>query len=143
MNAMVRQRFLQQYTQNEIETGVEGATPHRLVQMLYEGLIDRLMQAKGAMVRKNFESKSKLLNKSIEIISHLQSTLDMERGGQLAENLYELYDFFRRELFLSSRFNDTDKLEAVIEMVKELKSAWDEMPADLRRMSLQELKNFK
>lgn len=140
---MIRQRFLQQYTQNEIQTGVEGASPHRLVQMLYEGLIDRLMQAKGAIARKNFEAKSRNLNKAVEIISHLQSTLDMDKGGDFSENLFQLYDFFRRQLFLASRNNDLLMLDDVVSLVKELKTAWDEMPAEYRRMSSEELKNFK
>ena len=71
MNAMVRNRFLQQYTQTNMQTGVEGATPHRLVQMLYEGALDIIAQAKGAMIRKDYMTKGKRVNHAITIISGL------------------------------------------------------------------------
>jgi len=98
MNAMVRQRFLQQYTQTIVQTAIENATPHRLVQMLYEGALDRLAQAKGAMLRKDYETKAKLTNRVIEILTSLRGGLELDKGGEVAENLYALYDFMIRHV---------------------------------------------
>lgn len=142
MNAMVRQRFLQQYAQTGLQTGVESATPHRLVQMLYEGVLDRIAQAKGAMLRKDFAAKSRLTNRIVDILSHLQGSLDTDKGGDVAANLYQLYDYMLRQVFAASRHNDTQKLDEVANLIREIKAGWDQMPDDLRRMSQEELKIF-
>lgn len=142
MNAMVRQRFLQQYAQTGLQTGVENATPHRLVQMLYEGVLDRIAQAKGAMMRKDFEAKSRITNRIVDILSHLQNSLDTEKGGEVANNLYQLYDYMLRQVFSASRHNDVQKLDEVAGLIKDIKSAWDEMPEEFRRMSKVELEKL-
>jgi flagellar protein FliS len=142
MNAMVRQRFLQQYAQTGLQTGVESATPHRLVQMLYEGVLDRIAQAKGAMMRKDFAAKSRITNRIVDILSHLQNSLDTEKGGEVANNLYQLYDYMLRQVFSASRYNDVQKLDEVAGLIKDIKSAWDEMPDEYRRMSKSELERI-
>ena len=139
MNAMLRQRFLQQYAQTSVQTGVENATPHRLVQMLYEGALDRIAQAKGAIARKDLETKAHLTNRIMDILTHLQSSLELEKGGEVAENLYRLYDYMNRQVFTASRDNDPAKLEEVASLIREVKSAWDQMPEDYRRMSKDEI----
>lgn len=135
MNAMVRQRFLQQYAQTNVETGIENATPHRLVQMLYEGALDRLAQAKGAMLRKDYEGKAKLINRVIEILTSLQGGLEMDRGGEIADNLNALYDFMIRHLVKASAQNSPDMLEEVAELLRDVKSGWDAMPDEYKKMS--------
>lgn len=135
MNAMVRQRFLQQYAQTSVQTGIESATPHRLVQMLYEGTLDRLAQAKGAIQRKDFASKANLTNRVVEILTYLQNSLDMIRGGDVARNLFELYDYMTRQVLAASRHNDPTRLDEVATLLREIKVAWDEMPEEYRRMS--------
>lgn len=142
MNSMVRQRFLQQYAQTGLHSGVENATPHRLVQMLYEGVLDRIAQAKGAMMRKDFEAKSRITNRIVDILSHLQNSLDTEKGGEVANNLYQLYDYMLRQVFSASRHNDVQKLDEVAVLIKDIKSAWDEMPDEFRRMNKSELERI-
>jgi flagellar protein FliS len=139
MNAMLRQRFLQQYAQTSVQTGVENATPHRLVQMLYEGVLDRIAQAKGAILRKDLEAKANLTNKIMDILTHLQSSLDIEKGGEVAENLHRLYEYMHRQVFAASRDNDTAKLDEVSVLIREIKVAWDEMPEEYRRMGKEEI----
>jgi flagellar protein FliS len=143
MNAMVRNRFLQQYTQTNMQTGIEGATPHRLVQMLYEGALDIIAQAKGAMIRKDYMTKGKRVNHAITIISGLRGGLDLEKGGEVADNLNSLYDFMVRRLFEASAKNDVAILDEVAELVREVKAGWDEMPDNYRRMSKVELEKQK
>lgn len=139
MNAMLRQRFLQQYSQTSLQTGVEDATPHRLVQMLYEGVLDRLAQVKGAIQRKDFEAKANLTNRIVDILNHLEVTLDFEKGASVAENLSSLYNYMMRTIIDASRYNDVDKVDEVAGLMRNIKSAWDEMPEDYRRMSQHEL----
>jgi len=143
MNAMVRQRFLQQYAQTNVQTGVESATPHRLIQMLYEGALDRLAQAKGAMMRKDFETKATLLNKSMQIIAGLRSCIDMERGKEVAENLDSLYDYMIRRIVSASARNDVSIIDEVSELLRNIKSGWDEMPENFRRMTQSDVEKLK
>lgn len=143
MNAMVRQRFLQQYAQTNVETAVENATPHRLIQMLFEGALDRIAQAKGAIARKDYESKAKLLNRVMDIIGSLRGSLDLEKGGEVADNLAALYEFMVRRLLQASARNDVEILDEVAELLREVKSGWDEMPSEYRGLSEAELQRMK
>ncbi|MCI4410560.1 MAG: flagellar export chaperone FliS [Thiotrichales bacterium] len=134
MNAMVRNRYLQQYTQTNLQTGVENATPHRLVQMLYEGALDVLAQAKGAIQRRDLELKAKKTNHLITIINGLRSGLDHDLNGEIVENLDSLYEFLARRVFAASRDNSVEILDEVADILRTLKTAWDEMPEDVRKL---------
>lgn len=134
MNAMVRNRYLQQYTQTNLQTGVENATPHRLVQMLYEGALDVLAQAKGAMMRKDYEVKAKKTNHLITILNGLRAGIDSKHSAEIAENFDALYDFMIRRVLEASSKNSVDMLDEVAEILRTLKSGWDEVPDELRKM---------
>lgn len=139
MHAMTRQRFLQQYTNTNVQTAVESATPHRLVQMLYEGALDRIAQAKGAMMRKDFEAKARLTNRVIDILSSLRAGLDLEKGGDVASNLEALYGFMIEQVYKASRHNSSDMLEETAEILRTVKAGWDEMPEEFRKMRKEQI----
>jgi flagellar protein FliS len=139
MHAMTRQRFLQQYSNTNVQTAIESATPHKLVQMLYEGALDRIAQAKGAVFRKDYEAKAKLTNRVIEILTALRGGLDLEKGGEIAENLGALYTFMIEQIIKASRHNSVDILEEVAELLRTIKSGWDEMPDEYKRMRKEQL----
>ncbi|MCL4556073.1 MAG: flagellar export chaperone FliS [Gammaproteobacteria bacterium] len=139
MHAMTRQKFLQQYTTTNVQTAIESATPHKLVQMLYEGALDRIAQAKGAVIRKDYEAKAKLTNRVIEILTALRGGLDLEKGGEIAENLAALYTFMIEQILKASRHNSTDMLEEVAELMRTIKSGWDEMPDEYKRMRKEQI----
>ena len=139
MHAMTRQKFLQQYTTTNVQTAIESATPHKLVQMLYEGALDRIAQAKGAIIRKDFESKAKLTNRVIEILTALRGGLDLEKGGEISENLGALYTFMIEQILKASRHNSTDMLEEIAELLRTIKSGWDEMPDEYKRMRKEQI----
>ncbi len=139
MHAMTRQRFLQQYTNTNVQTAVESATPHRLVQMLYEGALDRIAQAKGAMIRKDFEAKARLTNRVIDILSSLRAGLDLEKGGEVANNLEALYGFMIEQVYKASRHNSPDMLEETAEILRTVKAGWDEMPEEFRKMRKEQI----
>lgn len=139
MHAMTRQRFLQQYTTTNVQTAVESATPHKLVQMLYEGALDRIAQAKGAVIRKDYEGKAKLTNRVIEILTALRGGLDLEKGAEISENLGALYTFMIDHILKASRHNSIDMLDEVAELLRTIKSGWDEMPEEYKRMRKEQL----
>lgn len=122
---------LSQYNSVSVSTGIEDATPHRLVQMLMEGALDKIAAAKGHMVRNEPAEKGRFISWAISIISGLQSSLDMEAGGELSRNLDDLYDYMVRRLGEASAKNDPAILDEVSSLLLEVKSAWDVIPSQL------------
>lgn len=122
MNAMTAMR---QYQQVGVQAQVTEADPHRLIQMLMQGGLDRIAQAKGAMEREAYAEKGVLVGKAINIIGGLRDGLDKQVGGELAENLDRLYEFMTMRLFEASRHNDASKLDEVAGLLREVKAGWD------------------
>lgn len=114
-----------QYRQVGLTSEVEGADPHRLIQMLMEGALIRMSQAKSMITDKNYEGKAKLLGRVMEIIATLQSSLDNDKGGDIAANLDRLYDYMNRRLLEASSANDTTMVDEVMSLLLEIKSGWD------------------
>ena len=84
------------YLKNQIET----SSPEQILILLYDGAIKFLNQAKIGIQNKDIELTHNNLIKAQNIISELRDTLDMEIGGELANNLYALYNYFNRRLVL-------------------------------------------
>ncbi len=114
-----------QYRQVGATSEVGGADPHRLIQMLMEGALTRMSQAKGMIDENNYEGKAKLLGRVMEIIATLQSSLDHEKGGDISSNLDRLYDYMNRRLLEASRENDTSMVDEVMSLLLEVKTGWD------------------
>jgi len=122
---------LLQYQSVSVASGVEDATPHRLVQMLLEGALDKIAAAKGHMLRDEIGEKGRFVSWAISIISGLQSSLDMEGGGEISRNLDSLYDYMVRRLGETAVTNDPAVLDEVTSLLLEIKSAWDVIPEQL------------
>ena len=120
------QEALKQYRKLGIESEVSNASPHRLIQMLFEGALGRLAAAQGAIVRNDLAAKGEHLGKAISIIGGLRGSLDMS-AGELSENLDRLYEYMNFRLLEASSQNDADKVAEVIQLLKTLKSGWDEI----------------
>jgi flagellar protein FliS len=119
------QEALKQYRQLGLEAEVSNASPHRLIQLLFAGVLDRLAVAQGAMARGDIPLKGQQISKAIAIISGLRSSLDMDAPGDLPTNLDQLYEYMEVRLVQSSARNDLDALSEVTELLKTLKSGWD------------------
>ncbi|MEQ8690853.1 MAG: flagellar export chaperone FliS, partial [Pseudomonadales bacterium] len=88
-----------QYRKLDVQTSVASATPHQLVEMLFDGARDRLNHAIGYVERNDHAARNEAINSVIDIVSGLQASLDHEQGGELAGNLEALYDYMQRLLF--------------------------------------------
>ena len=120
------QEALKQYRQLGLETQVNNASPHRLIQLLMEGALERLNGAQAAMSRGDAATKGMLIGKAMGIISGLRSSLDMNvEGSDLPERLDDLYDYMGRRLLEASTFNNAEMVTEVIDLLKTLKSGWD------------------
>jgi flagellar protein FliS len=111
---------------------VEYAPPHRLVQMLMEGALDRIAAAKGDIERKDIEARSGQITWAISIVDGLRASLNLEVGGEIAANLDRLYEYMIRRLGEANAHNDIVPLDEVASLLKELKGAWDAMPENIR-----------
>lgn len=117
---------LKQYRQLGLETQVNNANPHRLIQLLMEGALERLNGAQAAMERGDPATKGVLIGKAMGIISGLRSSLDMNvEGSDLPERLDNLYDYMGRRLLEASTQNSSDMVGEVIDLLKTVKSGWD------------------
>ena len=99
-----------------------------LIQMLFDGLIDSLMTAKGHIQHGSIENKNKSLMRAGRIVIGLQGSLDLEKGGDLARNLYELYSYVTRRLIHVNARNDLDALQEVHTLLNEIRQAWRDVP---------------
>ena len=110
------------------QTGVSEATPHRLIQMLLDGALDKLARARGAMQRKEIAEKGNYITSASSIILGLHDSLDMEAGGEMAINLSNLYDYMIRRLMEGHAANDMNALDEVASLLREIKRGWDAIP---------------
>ena len=116
---------LQAYQRVNAQTSITDADPHKLIQLLYSGALERINMAKARMQANDIEGKGRLTSKAIEIIGGLRSFLDFEKGGDLAERLEGLYDYMERTLFEANVKNDPAKLDEVAELLRSIKEGWD------------------
>jgi len=121
-----------EYGKVAAESEVAYASPHRLVQMLMEGALDKVATAKGCIERRDLEGKSRQITWAMSIINGLRTSLDMEAGGAIAVNLDDLYAYMVRRLIDASAQNDADALSEVIDLMLEIKGAWDVLPEEVR-----------
>lgn len=110
-----------------VETSVAAAAPVDLVVMLYEGAMDGIVKAVGHMRERNFEAKGKQVTRVIRILEEgLRGSLD-PRGGDVSNNLRDLYDYMAIRLLQGSVKNDPAILIEVRDLLADIKGAWDEL----------------
>jgi flagellar protein FliS len=125
---------LAQYGQIKNDTQTTYASPHQLMLMLFDGAIEAMSITVGAIQNKNFELRSKQNTRSITIINGMRECLDMETGGELADNLYSLYQYMTQELFRASFKNDVDTIQNIQTMLKDIRGSWEKIPLDMHYM---------
>jgi len=116
---------IKQYQSVNTNAQLVDATPHRLIQMLMEGGLTRLAQAKGAMGRNDVALKGTLIGKAVDIVGGLRQGLNLEAGGEVAANLDSLYIYMTTRLVEANRKNDPAILDEVAGLLREIKSGWD------------------
>ena len=108
------------YLKNQIET----SSPEQILILLYDGAIKFLNQAKIGIQNKDIELTHNNLTKAQNIISELRNTLDMEIGGDLANNLYALYNYFNRRLVQANIKKEIEPVDEVLEHLRGLRDTW-------------------
>jgi len=123
---------MNQYKTVDVSSAVASASPHQLITMLLDGALTSLASAKGCIVRKDIQERAKQLNKANAIILALHDYLDMEKGGEIADNLSGLYSYIVLGIIEANRDQSADKLQELIALLLEVKHGWIAMPLDLR-----------
>jgi flagellar secretion chaperone FliS len=114
----------QVYRQVDVASRVGGASPHRLIGLLYEDLDVALRQAAFASDRKQFAVKSARITRALAILFALEAGLDFTQGGDLAGTLSRVYRGARQEITAASVSGSGDALRAVAAQLAEIASAW-------------------
>ena len=124
MNPM---RALRQYQKVNSHAQISEASPHRLIQMLMEGALERMAQAKGAMARGDIAQKALLITKAIDIITGLRAGLREENTDdkEALRQLDSLYEYMTKQLNLANAKNDPELIDEVARLLITVKSGWD------------------
>ena len=123
---------LAQYRTISAASKVQDASPHRLIQLMFEGLLARLAAARGQIQRRDYQGKGQSLSNALAVIDALQQCLDIEKGGELARNLDSLYDYCQKRLFAANVQNDVSIVDEVTQLIERIKSGWDAIEAGAR-----------
>ena len=124
------------YQKEATKTQLAEASPYQVIQMLMAGVMDNLALAKGALQRKDFETKAKVLSKASAILESLRSCLDETASPELAGNLYALYSYMIERLIDASVEKETTTaIDEVAGLFREIKSAWDEIPLSAQQQA--------
>lgn len=142
MSLLQKQQFAKQYANNYVETSVSEATPHKLIEMLYDGALKNIKLVKIFIEQKNFEKKSEHMNKLMSIVLNLREGVDMQKGGEVAANLYSLYDYCYRQLVKASFNNDTVILDEINDHLSGLSDAWKELPSAYKKLTKEQIERM-
>lgn len=107
-----------------MQTDMEGAPPHKLIDMLLDSAHTRLMRACVCIREGDIQGRSRAIGTTVAILEGLQASLDHDRGGELAANLDALYDYMQRRLFRADADDDVAAVSEVLGLVGTLHEAW-------------------
>lgn len=119
-------RAVSSYRQVGVNSAVEGASPHMLIKMLFDGLTQALNAARGAMARGDIEEKGRQILKCVRILEEgLIGGLDYKAGGELSQNLGALYSYCSKRLTLANLKNDVSLVEEVVDLIEPVAESWN------------------
>ncbi len=124
------------YRTLDVQTMVDGADPHRLVEMLYDGAVVQVAKARFALTRQDVVAKGEATTRAIRIIDEgLKAALDA-RAGDVARNLDALYDYMTRTL-VNANIKNSDALYGEVEkLLGDLRGAWRDIGPKVRKEAL-------
>jgi len=118
------------YGRSAVQSEVDYATPHRIIQMLMEGALAKIAAAKGCISRGDIAEKGRQIIWGMNIIQGLRTSLDAESGGEVADNLDALYEYMGRKLLEANMTNNVEILDEVARLLIDIKAGWDGIPPE-------------
>ncbi|MFB0979502.1 MAG: flagellar export chaperone FliS [Alteromonadaceae bacterium] len=119
---------LKAYKKVDIESSIMSSGPHQIIVMMFDGALQSLAVARGAMERKDFELKSESISKFVNILSALRNSLDFDAEPEISQRFDELYVYCIDVINDVSLSLNVERFEEVIQLLKPLRNAWFEMP---------------
>jgi flagellar protein FliS len=120
------------YQSVAVHGGVASDDPHQLTLMLMDGALERITRARGCIERGDVAAKAQLLQRTFAILGELRGSLDLARGGPLAHNLDDLYEYMGRQILRANVESRPELLDEVAALLGEIRSAWCAVPLALR-----------
>ena len=115
------------YQNIDLNSRIEGATPHGLVAILFDELLKALDAMEAAVRRKDFSQRGNKQSRALSILHGLEGSLDHEGGGEIAQSLSAIYAEARRLIMLAGRDNDAEQVLRAREMLHQIASAWESL----------------
>lgn len=128
-------KSLQSYRKVSIESEISVASPHRIIQMMFEGALQRLAQSRYAIENNDLQNKGLYIGKAVGIVNGLNNSLNMDEGGDISNNLSDLYDFMLRRMSEANIHNDVQAIDDVSEILRTIKEGWDSIPSEQHHMA--------
>mgnify|MGYP000061852963 FL=1 len=119
---------LKAYKQVNVNSSLLESNPHQIILMMFDGMLQGIAVAKGAIERKDFELKSQSLTKAINILEALRQSLDFDNQPEISKNFDVMYSYCIDRLADISVSLDVDAFSEVVDMLKPLRDAWFAMP---------------
>ncbi|MES1227858.1 MAG: flagellar export chaperone FliS [Armatimonadota bacterium] len=119
------------------KAAVSTASPLQLVIMLYDGALRFMQQGKAAMASGDLQEHNDKLQKAQKIIAELTSCLDMDQGGEIAQNLFALYDFAYNRLVTANVEDRPDCIDQAMKVLSELRESWVQVEGQQRAEEIQ------
>lgn len=107
----------------------ESRSPLELVVMLYDGALRFLIEASTAAARRDLRARAQAVSRVLAIIAELQSTLDLEKGGAVAEQLDDLYTYITSRLLDVALKNDSTAIDEAHKLLTPIRDAWSQVAA--------------
>ncbi|MBS3996080.1 MAG: flagellar export chaperone FliS [Hydrogenophaga sp.] len=128
MFTSVTSRAASAYQRVATETSVQGADPHHLVGLLFDGLLQAIATARGGLARQDVAAKGVAIGKAVRILEEgLKAGLNMRDGGEVAANLRNLYDYSIVRLTHANLRNDEEALAEVARLIEPVADSWKQI----------------
>lgn len=121
------QQAASQFQKTELNSQVESASPHKLIDMLLAGAKSNISCAKVCMEHNQIEKKGIHVSKALSIVGGLQSSLDMEKGGEISVRLEQLYDYIQRILVQANLHNNPKQLDEAYQLLNTIHEGWQQI----------------
>jgi flagellar secretion chaperone FliS len=132
MFTSVSSRSASAYQRISVETAVSQASPHQLVTMLLDGLLQNVVAARGALKRGEVAAKGEKINRAVRILDEgLKPALDLAKGGDIAANLNGLYGYCSLRLTEANLRNDDAALADVIRVIEPVADGWKQIASQV------------
>ncbi|ELI6423906.1 flagellar export chaperone FliS [Aeromonas veronii] len=115
------------YKKNSLEAELSVADPHKVIQLLMQGFLERVAQAKGAIERRDYHLKSDRISSANAVLNGLKDSLDMSQG-EISERLFSLYEYMGERLLDASVKMEVSPLDESMKLMLMIKESWDNIP---------------